>query len=115
MRPAAEGARRRADLTARDKVTLQVLAIVERTTLAEQRRRAMAGARPRQPRAVARGHLILIQPAPVTSKAAREREAIAEYARWARRDPVVARITTLVLARRRQCTGYEMPLAMVRR
>jgi hypothetical protein len=115
MRPAAEGVRRRAGLADRDKVTLQVLAIVERTTFAEQRRRAMAAARPRKPRAVARGHLILIQPAPATSKAAREREAIAEYARRARRDPAVARITTLVLARRRSCTGYEMPLAMVKR
>ena len=116
MRPAAKGVRRRADLTDRDKVTLQVLAIVERTTFAEQRRRAMAAARPRkQPRAVARGHLILIQPADATSKAAREREAIAEYARRTRRDPAVARITTLVLARRRSCTGYEMPLAMVKR
>jgi hypothetical protein len=95
-------------------VTLRVLAIVERTTFAEQRRRAMASARPRQPRAVTRGHLILIQSAPATSEAAREREAIAEYARRGRRDPAVARITTLILAWRRKCTGYEMPLAMVK-
>jgi hypothetical protein len=64
---------------------------------------------------VARGHLILIQPAPATSKAAREQEAIAGYARRARRVPAVARITKLVLAGRRQCTGYEMPLALVKR
>jgi hypothetical protein len=115
MRSAAEGARRGADLTDRDKVTLQVLAIVERTTVVEQRRRAMAAARPRRLRAVAREHLILIQSAPATSKAAREREAIAEYARRARHDPAVARITRLVLAHRRSCTGYEMPLAMVKR
>jgi hypothetical protein len=79
-----------------------------------QRRRATAAARTREPRAVARGHLILIHPAPARSKAAREQEAIAEYARRARRDPAVARITALALGWRRRCTGYEIPLVMAR-